>query len=113
MSSYKIATPEALAEAVFDVYKETAINTSIYTTFATQYEVDNDGVFNEEDFYGAEILKRFDGYVLLISSLGGGTWYSYDVAGDGGTPPTLQYVTAALVSFLQGKSVALECSDER
>ena len=52
--------------------------------FAAQYERDEDGKIAEENiesWYGAKIIKHFDGYCLLVGRYGGDEWYSYDVTG--------------------------------
>jgi len=80
---YIVATATELAETLL----RQGINKEI--CFALCFEKDENECINEdspEDWWGAVLIKLFDGYCLLIGQLGGGKWYSYDVANDNGLP---------------------------
>ena len=76
MKKHSIASPNDLAVALLRMGKAGEV------FFATHYETDVTGEIKEssiENWHGATILNRFDGYCLLVGCLGGGDWYAYDV----------------------------------
>jgi hypothetical protein len=76
MEKYTTASARELAERLL------LMGTGGEITFATKFETDGDGNIlhgSAEDWFGAKIIRQFNGTCLLISDCGGGRWFPYDI----------------------------------
>ena len=78
MANYTIANVSELAKALLK------LNEGEEISFGIDFDVDDNGdidLCSVTNFFGATIIRRFDGYCLMAGIYGGGEWHSYDVSG--------------------------------
>ena len=81
--------PTDSPDAIVDMLMALEYGTELL--ISTDFERDEDGNVDEEtvgDSWGMTLVRRFDGYILLVGYFGGGYVAAFNACGDGCSEPT-------------------------